>query len=31
MAVCETRRRLLEEIDRPALRASPATPYIFAE
>jgi len=30
-AACETRRRLLEEIDRPALRALPATPYIFAE
>ena len=27
-AACETRRRLL---DRPALRALPATPYIFAE
>jgi hypothetical protein len=30
-AACETRRRLLEEIDPPALRALPATPYIFAE
>ena len=30
-AACETHRRLLEEIDRPALRALPATPYIFAE
>jgi hypothetical protein len=31
MAACEMRRRLLEEIDRPALRALPATPHIFAE
>jgi len=28
-AACETRRRLLEEIDRPALRALPATPHIL--
>jgi transposase len=26
-----TRRQLLEEIDRPALKALPATPYVFAE
>src|SRR5262249_11249851 len=26
-----TRRRLLEEIDRPALKALPAEPYILAE
>ncbi len=26
-----TRRRLLEEIDRPALKALPADPYVFAE
>jgi hypothetical protein len=31
MAVCETRRRLLEEIDRPALRASPATQPVCTE
>lgn len=26
-----TRRQMLEEIDRPALRALPAPPYVFAE
>jgi transposase len=26
-----TRRKLLEEIDRPALKALPASPYVFAE
>lgn len=26
-----TRRKLLEEIDRPALKALPDSPYVFAE
>jgi hypothetical protein len=26
-----TRRKLLEEIDRPALKALPESPYLFAE